>query len=1221
MVDSEVKQGSLLLPHIRFFLTSPGDVSEERTIARTFLQQLSMDPFVRDRATIELVAWDSDGAGAPMLAARTPQASIDAGLPRPSECEVVVAVFWGRIGTPLPHPEYSRPDGSPYQSGSVWELEDALFASRRTGHPKVLIYRRTPPPSIDPSGADADYRFSQFRSLNSYFDSFRDPDTGSILTAFAEFKEPDEFRRKIENDLKTLTRDLTKDPDRAVLPRKDARSGEAWHGSPFPGLRSFTPADVPIFFGRGRETDLLTARVKTSEFVTVIGASGSGKSSLVGAGLIPRLADDVGAGSWLLPSFDPKTRRWAGLRFTPGEFGPDPFLSLADKLAPFTGDQPYRLAAQLAARPIDITEVLGTAIDVAGTGRALLFVDQFEELFTVVDAAHREGFVRLLKTVADGGTHRVVATLRSDLYHRCLEYQTLARLLEDGQVPVAAPSDTLPEMISGPAGMAGLTLDEGLVGRLLGDTGSDAGALPLLAFALDELYRLSEGRMTISDYERLGGVQGAIGARAEEIFQHRLGDAERDAFAAVFRDLVEVGDDGRAARRRALMASLDARPECGLLVGAFTDARLLVSSAGGGGTPMVEVAHEALFQSWPRLRDFIERQGDDLRLLRVVARAARDWDQNGRTESYLWPHERLQPVYEMLRHLRPTVDGVTEAFIRPEHERLLSVLSGESTPEYQRAATADRLAIIGDPAVPGLARLLENPDERVRTAAATALGRIGSPALPAVSEVATAGAWPEWRLSAVGALAGMAGGVSSDALAAVMRDPDRRVRSAAIGALRSRTLTPATEKALLQALSDTDIDVRWEAVGTLAAFGSLSVPGLVNTLGGDSSEAVDAATQALLGLGSLAVPVLVANLGTGAAAARQRVAKVLVGIGPAAADSVASTPSSPTLDEEWRMVSVLGALGDQCGTERICLALRSGDSDVRSVAVSALGELGDPKAIERLLPLLDDAEVDVRDLAAIALAKLGSDAVDPVADLLRSSRSAGVRRACRMALSRIGAAAVPRLMRDLETSEHRDQVELVLANCGSPAVPPLVSALGSARPEVVQAVQRVLVEIGSAALSVLLSSLRRREWNGFVPALDVLATLTTDLGSAHILLAGLTDAEPEVRRISIRGLAGLGDSVVPMLTTRLSADDPTLRSSVVSVFTAIGGPGVPTLMERARNGHFAEREAAKEALEQIMAPAAVFYTYQRIWATQVATEPTSSSLVEHHGGGEGRSIR
>ena len=449
--------------------------------------------------------------------------------------------------------------------------------------------------------------------------------------------------------------------------------------------------------------------------MAVIGASGSGKSSVVGAGLIPRLAE--ADPPLLLPTVDPDTRQWDGLRLTPGELGPDPFLALAVRLAPLVHDVPRTIAERLRATPASVLE----SLEIAGaTDGAFVFVDQFEELFTVVDEEHRDRFIALLEAVAAAGPHRVVVTLRSDFYQRCVERPALARLMEDGQIPVAAPTDTLLEMITRPAALAGLTLEEGLAGRLLLDTGSGAGALPLLAFALDELYRLSDGQMTVQAYESLGGVQGAIGARAEHVFQ-QLGPAEQAVFDVVFHELVEIDDDGRPARRRAPVAAIEAVPEAMTLAQAFTEARLLVSGAGADGASL-EVAHEALFRSWPRLRDAIERQRDDLRLLRLVVRAAREWDTSGRADSHLWPHERLEPVYEMRERLHPALNDVTDAFVQPEWQRLLVDLAAPTTPPHQRSATADRLAVIGPSAVPGLVPLLTSDEEQVRSAAAPRVG-------------------------------------------------------------------------------------------------------------------------------------------------------------------------------------------------------------------------------------------------------------------------------------------------------------------------------------------------------------------------------------------------------------------------------------------------------------------------------------------------------------------
>src|SRR5258708_5469419 len=131
---------------IRIFVSSPGDVPDERAIAISILEQLSYDPLLRDKITIEIVAWDKS-SGAPMLASMTPQEAINQGLPRPSDCEIVIAIFWSRMGTPLPFPDYKKPNGEHYLSGTEWEFLDALDSAKRSGNrgdslilPQIVVY-------------------------------------------------------------------------------------------------------------------------------------------------------------------------------------------------------------------------------------------------------------------------------------------------------------------------------------------------------------------------------------------------------------------------------------------------------------------------------------------------------------------------------------------------------------------------------------------------------------------------------------------------------------------------------------------------------------------------------------------------------------------------------------------------------------------------------------------------------------------------------------------------------------------------------------------------------------------------------------------------------------------------------------------------------------------------------------------------------------------------
>ena len=201
---------------------------------RTFLQQLPSDPFVRDRATIELVAWDTPGGGAPMLAARTPQASIDAGMPRPSECDVVIAVFWGRIGTPLPHPEYARADGTAYDRA---RCGSSRMPSTCRGHPAVRTSSSTAACPRGRSSSPSPTPTSDTRStdgVEAYFGTFADPATGIISTAFSIYEKPDDFRQRIESDLRTLVKEVLDGDTAEPLPRTDAAPSSPLEGLAVP---------------------------------------------------------------------------------------------------------------------------------------------------------------------------------------------------------------------------------------------------------------------------------------------------------------------------------------------------------------------------------------------------------------------------------------------------------------------------------------------------------------------------------------------------------------------------------------------------------------------------------------------------------------------------------------------------------------------------------------------------------------------------------------------------------------------------------------------------------------------------------------------------------------------------------------------------------------------------------------------------------------------------
>lgn len=696
------------IPNIRIFLSSPGDVTQERQLALEVIDHILYDPDLREKVSFSVIAWDRPGGGMVLPATMTPQAAINAQLPKPSECDIVVVIFWARMGTPLPD-EYRKPDGSLFWSGTEWEYEDAIRAARQHKKPEVIVYRRTESVSFDPDAPDFDEKVIQRKRVNEFFAKFRDPKSGAILQGYNTYEKPEDFRREFEGHLKILTEKIMKEAVTHDTAAGEVKEPQVWLGSPFPGLEAFTEKQASIFFGRGREIDSLVEQVAANRFVAVVGASGSGKSSLVAAGLIPRLKKAA------IQNNVTSSQDWVIVRFTPSE---NPYRALAEALLnalPALEGDPIEFADRVSkfgnslqnqpdALELTIRHVLNKN---GSTTEVLLFVDQFEELFTLAHKDVCDSFTTLLTKPSQ--KIRVVVTLRADFYHRAVELPSLAEKLRAGSFPLALPDQfALLEMIEQPAKRAALTFEQGLAKRIVQDTGNEPGALALMAYALDGLYQAGKDKrqLTFDDYQTIEGVQGAIGKRAQQTFD-KLEPAVQDTITSVFRDLVEVDERGTATRQRTPLSKLARNPNSELLIKAFIQARLFVANRNPTSPydPIIEVAHEALLRNWPRLSQWIEDVQDDLRLLRQVKNAAREWDEKGRPGAFLWQHERLQPVYEMQKRLGVEFDEVATLFVRPEAERLLEEFEQAAneksmrTTMYRQMNIIDRFVKIGQSAI------------------------------------------------------------------------------------------------------------------------------------------------------------------------------------------------------------------------------------------------------------------------------------------------------------------------------------------------------------------------------------------------------------------------------------------------------------------------------------------------------------------------------------------
>ncbi len=427
---------------------------------------------------------------------------------------------------------------------------------------------------------------------------------------------------------------------------------------PYKGLQSFDEADAEHFLGREQLTARLVNRLRQNPFLAVVGASGSGKSSLVRAGLVPALRGGQPLADGGLPPTG--SSRWAIRLLTPTAHPLDALaVALTGPDAP--PDAAAALAAQLAADSGALAAAARGLLAAEDRPRLLLVIDQFEEVFALArDAAERRAlFDNLVAALDPAADHpiSVVVALRADFYARFAEHDGLRDLIARHQEYIGAMSrDELFRAIVAPAARGDWKLQEGLVELMLDDAGDEPGALPLLSHALLETWLRRRGRtMTLSAYAESGGVRGAIAKTAETIFQQRLTPEQRPIARAIFVRLTELGeraDDGTPdTRRRALFSELITRATDPQTLDAvlriLVDARLITTGVvPPTDTQVVEVAHEALIREWPTLRAWLDQDREGLIRHRQLTQDVNDWLKLGRDPGALYRGARLARVQE-----------------------------------------------------------------------------------------------------------------------------------------------------------------------------------------------------------------------------------------------------------------------------------------------------------------------------------------------------------------------------------------------------------------------------------------------------------------------------------------------------------------------------------------------------------------------------------------------
>ncbi|MBZ0278851.1 MAG: protein kinase, partial [Anaerolineae bacterium] len=408
--------------------------------------------------------------------------------------------------------------------------------------------------------------------------------------------------------------------------------------NPYKGLRPFEEADAPNFFGRESLIARLVQQLKQSEhFLAVVGPSGSGKSSVVQAGLIPILRRGVELDS----------RNWFTAVIVPSQ---DPFIELTAALLGVASNVPDTLLKRLRNDKDGLSWAVEQVLP-RDNSELVLVIDQFEELFTLVEAEHvRAHFLETLHyaVTKEKRRLRVIVTLRADFYDRPLMYPIFGDLVRQRTEVVLPLSPVeLEQAIVGPAKRVGVTLEPGLVAALVAEVSEQPGSLPLLQYTLTEMFEQREGAVLKQDaYHRIGGVSGALAQRAEELYQ-ALDSQYQSAARRLLLRLVTLSDGVNATRRRAFWPELTAATSDKAVVQQILDqfgkSRLLTFDRDANTrTPTVEIAHEALIRAWTQLHDWIESSRDDLRVYRQLSLASAEWLNMNQDASYLATGARLE---------------------------------------------------------------------------------------------------------------------------------------------------------------------------------------------------------------------------------------------------------------------------------------------------------------------------------------------------------------------------------------------------------------------------------------------------------------------------------------------------------------------------------------------------------------------------------------------------
>lgn len=622
---------------LRIFISSPGDVLQERKIAKNIIAELAH--IYSNYVELETIMWED----LPLEATGSFQSGIDYFLNQ-SPIDIAVFILWSRLGSTLGQ-SYKKSDGSLYASGTEYEFDTMYELWNKTKKPRIIVYVK-----------DAEVQFGkglnstlikealeQQDKLNMFIEEkFRDRETGTNY-AYMQFDKQQTFEERLRSHLTRLIQEHI---------GYDVQVRE-WEGNPYVGLKSYEANESLVFCGRkGLTYDIIeqiNEKHKEGEEPTlfILGESGSGKSSIVKAGILPYFHDSFG-----------EERKYIPHIVCPSEFGGNIYSGIVNMLSSFypgLEDNPILIDLK---KGIDSTfkfEYLSYAIkNVKQDNHPILFIDQFEEVFSDNSISEEERIqtLVLLRILASTKALWIILSMRNDFYNKFTAYPDFGNMKNEAiviDIPNVSAADIL-EIVEEPARKAtlkweinerGVSLSKQIV-----QDASEIRNLPLIEFALSELYNKCADTeiLTFSSYESIGKLKGAVVNYADHFYQN-LTQEEQKEFQDILPSIVTISSDkdARFVRKTALKESVERNSCCRGVVAKLITAHLLVSGKDIYGNSTISIVHEILITSWSVVKEWTKKKQQFLAQLDYYEKQARHWEIGGRKK-----HELIQERSSLL---------------------------------------------------------------------------------------------------------------------------------------------------------------------------------------------------------------------------------------------------------------------------------------------------------------------------------------------------------------------------------------------------------------------------------------------------------------------------------------------------------------------------------------------------------------------------------------------